>query len=87
MSQDLNKFERLKGGVNQLNQSRIKYFTAKNKPLSIAIALFVFVLIALAKPLIAIVIIAVYGVVYFLLVGNVSIKEKLEDIKNNLNKK
>ena len=54
----------IKNKTIALNQVRIKYLTTKNKPLSILVTLFILILIAIAKPLVALAIVVIYGVAF-----------------------
>ena len=56
----------LKEKKQLLNKVRVKYFTRKNKPLSILILLTIFVLFAIAQPLIAFFVLVAYGLILVL---------------------
>ena len=66
-----------------LNQFRVKYFTRKNKPLSILILIAVFVLFAIALPLMAFFVLVAYGLILVLAIKRgQTIKNKGIDNRN-----
>jgi hypothetical protein len=68
----------LKEKAQTINQVRVKYFTSKNKPLSLVILFAIFVLFAISYPVIAFFMLVGYGSILVL-----AIRHGQQDVKPN----